>query len=156
MIAWIGKKTNLPKELAEKSKWINLNGNLLLPGLQDSHIHLELTGQKLCSIDLRGTPSIVELKSKVKEYISQNKDLQVINGFGWEQDSFQEKRYPTRKDLDQVESNKPLVLLRNCKKKKKKKYFLSFFFFYFKIIFFFRLSHVRSKLQTNRNVFNKK
>ena len=45
---------------------VNLGGKLVLPGLQDSHIHVYLIGEVAHYVDLRGTTSFDELRDRVQ------------------------------------------------------------------------------------------
>lgn len=92
---------------------VDLQGKTLLPGFNDSHMHLLGFGQSLQLCRLEGTRSIDDLKLKVKRFIQSTNDTW-IRGRGWNQDHFLEKRLPTAKDLDQIEAHKPVVLNRAC------------------------------------------
>ncbi len=37
-----------------------------------------------------------------------------VIGRGWDQDRFRDKRYPTRKDLDEVSEGRPVYIVRAC------------------------------------------
>ncbi|MEM0063002.1 MAG: amidohydrolase family protein, partial [Ignisphaera sp.] len=92
---------------------VDLNGATVLPGFIDSHIHLDELGLQLGMLDLRGVKSIRELKERLKEF-SKSVDTLWIIGFGWDQELFEERRWPTRWDLDEVVSNRPVILYRIC------------------------------------------
>jgi len=94
------------------AKKIKLQG-VIMPAFIDSHVHLDLIGEYLNQLDLRNVKSISELKEKLREY-SARTNYSWIYGRGWDQELFQEKRYPTRWDLDDVENNKAVILSRFC------------------------------------------
>ncbi len=91
---------------------IDLQGRVVLPGFIDSHIHLDELGMSLNMVDLRGVRSIEELKEKVKEHAKKHGTW--VLGHGWDQELFEEKRWPTRWDLDEVVKDKPVMLSRVC------------------------------------------
>lgn len=91
---------------------IDLEGKIVLPGFVDAHVHLDGVGMHLNTIDLRGVRSIKELKDKVKK--SADEVTSWVFGHGWDQELFVEGRWPTRWDLDEVVSGKPVLLTRIC------------------------------------------
>ncbi len=76
----------------------------------DYHLHLIEYGMLLATPDLRNATSIASMIEQVLAYPSQN----VIHGFGWNQENFIEKRYPTRYDLDLIATDRPVILSRIC------------------------------------------
>ncbi|ADM27761.1 Amidohydrolase 3 [Ignisphaera aggregans DSM 17230] len=92
---------------------IDLNGRVVLPGFIDSHIHLTSLGLYLNALDLRGVRSIEEIKRLLYEY-SRRVKTSWIFGHGWDQELFYERRLPTRWDIDEVVSDRPVVLTRTC------------------------------------------
>lgn len=84
----------------------------ILPGFIDCHIHLIEYGLSLKNVDLRGVTSIEEMKKRVA-HRAQSSAAWIL-GLGWDQERFTEKRYPTRKDLDEASPNKPVLLWRVC------------------------------------------
>jgi predicted amidohydrolase YtcJ len=97
-----------PKE----GKVIDLQGQIVFPGFHDAHIHMYLLGQKLMSLDCSGCASIEELQNRIKKFSSEHPDLPWITGAGWDQEMM--GRYPTKADIDSVETTRPVVLQRAC------------------------------------------
>ncbi len=97
-----------------KPKVVDLEGKTILPGFIDSHMHLLNFGLTLRDISLTNVTSIVSLKTKIKHRANEVSDTQWIIGRGWDQEIFDEKRYPTRKDLDEASQGKPVYLTRAC------------------------------------------
>jgi len=93
---------------------IDVGKRTVIPGFIDAHLHLDGVALALKSLDLRGTRSINELKSKLKDFVDRNPDLEVIYGRGWDQELFIEGRWPTRYDIDDVVNDKPVILIRIC------------------------------------------
>jgi len=91
---------------------IDLGGKTVLPGFVDCHMHLDELGEYLGMLDLRGVRSIRELKERLREF-AQKKDGW-LRGHGWDHELFEEKRWPTRYDLDEVVSDRPVMLSRVC------------------------------------------
>lgn len=109
----------------------DLRGQTVLPGLQDAHIHVLMTGRDFFQINVRGVRSIQELQAKLKAGVEKiereqaasgscassasaaaSDSSQWVFGSGWEQDEL--GRYPTKADLDSVCSSRPVLLWRIC------------------------------------------
>lgn len=99
-----------------KTLVVDLNGKLLVPGFNDSHMHLLSFGASLQKADLTGSRSINDIVEKTKEFISKNgiEPGQWVQGTGWNHDYFDEKRFPTRYDLDKISIEHPICLARAC------------------------------------------
>jgi len=81
----------------------------ILPPIVDAHLHIRGLGLSSESIDLRGVRSIRELKERLK-----GSRAPLLYGRGWDQELFEESRWPTRWDLDDVVKDVPVVLVRIC------------------------------------------
>ena len=92
---------------------INLNGRTLLPGFNDSHMHLLGFGEALQLCRLEGTTSVTDLQNRLKDFARGHSDTW-IRGRGWNQDHFNDKRLPQASDLDEIVSDRPVVLNRAC------------------------------------------
>ncbi len=93
---------------------VDLEGKTVLPGFIDSHLHLVNFGISLRNLSLSGLRSIKELRDKVREHASSLGEDEWVLGRGWDQDLFRERRFPTRKDLDDVCLGRPVLLTRAC------------------------------------------
>lgn len=101
--------------LNENCELIDLKGKTVIPGFNDSHLHLENVGYRLSNLNLYGVKSVDEVIRNAKEYIIDNKIDDVLLGYGWNQDYFiGEKRLLNRHDLDQISRDIPVVLIRIC------------------------------------------
>ncbi|ETV94660.1 hypothetical protein, variant 1 [Aphanomyces invadans] len=106
----------VPQEVrANASTVVDLQGQVVLPGLHDSHIHLYHMGEVAHYVDLRGTSSFADLAARVVAHASKFPLADWLVGFGWEQDKLSvPARYPTRADLDAIPVNRPIYLWRAC------------------------------------------
>jgi len=97
---------------AKLDECINFNGELILPGLIDAHIHVLFTGEVSHYIDLNGCKSIEEFQIRVKLHAEKYPTKEWIVGFGWEQDLL--SRYPIANDIDVFVNDRPVLLWRVC------------------------------------------
>ncbi len=111
-IVAVGSNLQIKSLAGPDTKVLSLNGATVLPGFTDSHIHLIEYGLSLRNIDLRNAQSIEEVKKIVSERT--HGPTTWVLGRGWDQEKFAEKRYPTRRDLDEASPEKPVLLKRIC------------------------------------------
>lgn len=95
------------------AKVCDLNGRVVIPGFVDAHVHVDALGLALRTLDLRNTRSIEEMKKMLKEYASSAKSRWIL-GHGWDHELFEEKRFPTRWDLDEAVPDRPVLITRIC------------------------------------------
>ena len=90
---------------------IDMQGNTITPGLIDAHCHFYGLGQNQQVVDLVGTNSYQEVLERVKSF--QEKDPKTfILGRGWDQNDWEIKEFPTKKELDELYPNTPVALER--------------------------------------------
>ncbi|MFJ5723069.1 amidohydrolase [Streptomyces sp. NPDC093149] len=88
---------------------IDLQGKLLLPGFQDSHIHAVFGGRELAECDLTGTVGVEDYLTRIRSYADAHPDHSWITGGGWSMESF-DGGLPTRQLLDSVIPDRPVLL----------------------------------------------
>jgi hypothetical protein len=91
---------------------IDAHGQTLLPGLIDAHGHVTDLGFTALHLNLVGTSSIDDLKQRLSAYAAAHRATPWIIGFGWNQELWPDKRFPTVADLDAAVSDRPVVLER--------------------------------------------
>lgn len=96
---------------------IDCAGKLVLPGFNDSHMHYLHYVKTKIHVDLVGTSSISQLLERMTNGL---KDYDAASGLwyvgeGWNQDYFEdEKRFLTKKDLDTISTDYPIMIQRAC------------------------------------------
>lgn len=96
----------------ESDECVDAKGAWIYPGFHDSHLHLIMTGQALSCAPLQNARSMKDIQTLVQEQI--DKSERVVHGMGWNQEDLNEKRMPTRTDLDAVSADIPIVIERSC------------------------------------------
>lgn len=112
-VADVGTNERILGYADEETKVIDLKGKTVVPGFIDCHVHMLGFGQSLRQLDLRNIGSIKEIQAKLKKYARKMQDGWILGG-GWDQDRFEETRYPNRWDLDATVSDRPVFLKRVC------------------------------------------
>lgn len=111
-IIFVGANQDVKKYITDKTKVIELNGELVLPGLIDSHGHLTGYGKALEHIDLVGTNSFQDVLDLVKERVKTAEQGEWIRGRGWDQNDWAIKEFPNHNALSDITPNNPVMLSR--------------------------------------------
>lgn len=102
---------------ADEVERVDLRGKTVIPGFNDSHLHLYGLGKYLRSVQLAGCSSIEDMIERTRRFIKDNQIPlgKVVTGRGWNEDYFSlERRSPTKKDLDRISTEHPVILRRVC------------------------------------------
>ena len=91
---------------------IDAHGQTLLPGFIDAHGHVMDLGFVALELDLTGAHSLADVQQQLRAYAASHPDYKWIIGFGWNQEHWANKAFPTAADLDAVVSDRPVVLER--------------------------------------------
>lgn len=95
---------------------IDLESKTVLPGLNDSHMHLLMMGDAMTSCNLTSARSTRDVIKLGRAFLKENENIVVLSGRGWNQDNFTsgEKRLLNRFDLDKISTDIPIVFDRVC------------------------------------------
>ena len=94
---------------------IDLQGQMLIPGLVDSHMHLIGHGERLLRLDLSMMKSRDEILKALMEKCAQTPAGEWIVAEGWNENEWKDPTLILRDDLDQISRNHLLVLKRVCR-----------------------------------------
>ncbi|MBK5213916.1 MAG: amidohydrolase [Flavobacteriaceae bacterium] len=106
----IGLKPELELKYRIKETY-DAKGNTIVPGLIDAHAHLYGLGLELRNVDLIGTTSFDEVLERVLAF-QEEKNMPYIIGRGWDQNDWDDKNFPTKKELDSLFPDTPVSLRR--------------------------------------------
>ena len=85
----------------------------VVPGLIDTHNHMQWTAIQTRLVDLAPARSIADIQAAVRAYAERHPDKPwIMSGSGWHVVSLREGRYPTRQELDAVCPDRPVYLPR--------------------------------------------
>jgi len=99
-----------------KTTVLDMKGKFIMPGFTDTHNHLLATGRSLETLNLRGVSSIEEMIRRGRDSLAlaSIKEGGWFFARGWDQNYFEEKRFPNRHDLDRISKEVPLLFERSC------------------------------------------
>ncbi|MEG2192070.1 MAG: amidohydrolase [Oscillospiraceae bacterium] len=117
IIKAVGDLHDVENQLTGDCQRVDLQGKTVLPGFNDSHLHILSVGVALACVVLHGVTSMAEILEKGREFLRLHPMTEgdVLVGRGWNQDYFtDENRLPTRYDLDKITTDFPVIYTRAC------------------------------------------
>jgi hypothetical protein len=114
-IVAVGSRGDVESLAGPSTRRIDLEGGTLLPGFNDSHVHVWKMGQLLTDVlDLRSTASLGELALALRRRDSELSRESWLLGRGYNEARLAEGRQPHRGDLDRAVADRPVALTRTC------------------------------------------
>jgi predicted amidohydrolase YtcJ len=106
-IIFVGDNDAVKNFIAEKTKVIDLNGKMILPGFIDSHAHPISSYRYFYELNLYGLKSSEEIQQAIKKYLSEHPEAKYVKGRGWSNTDFP-KNGPDKKIIDDVVKDIPV------------------------------------------------
>ncbi|WP_439588722.1 amidohydrolase [Hydrogenophaga sp.] len=92
---------------------IRYTSGTVVPGLIDTHNHMQWTGIQTRLVDLASARSIADIQDAIRAYAARHVDVPwITSGSGWHVVNLKEQRYPTRQELDAACADRPIYLPR--------------------------------------------
>lgn len=124
-IRWVGKEDSLAEEQKEQMEKVDLGNACVIPGFVDAHMHPVMLADYATWISALPprVHSIAELTEEIKKVRMEREkegktgagwDGRWIEGWGYDEGKFAEKRSLTRYDLDAGCSDLPVCMTRTC------------------------------------------
>ena len=113
-IKYVGSENGAQNYINSDTQIIDLEGKLMLPGFNDSHLHFTSGGNYLLGINLRPALSKEEFVEIIKDYINK-RSLPVntwVTGGRWDHELWMDKTLPTKELIDSVSENTPVFVSR--------------------------------------------
>ncbi len=109
----VGNSEHVLRHLGADSKVIDLNGRTVIPGLNDSHIHL-IRGGLNYNLELRweGVPSLADALRMLRVQAERTPHPQWVRVVGgWNEFQFAERRMPTLDEINAAAPDTPVFVL---------------------------------------------
>lgn len=104
----IGTNAGYKKYLTNYIDKVNMNGKTIVPGFYDCHVHLVQTGLNFDGLDFGNTTSIKDALELIESKVTTLKKNELIRGIHFDVINIEEKRFPTRHELDLAAPNNPI------------------------------------------------
>ena len=109
----VGDTDDVMRYRSEGSQVIDLNGRTVIPGLNDSHLHL-IRGGLNYNLELRweGVPSLADALRMLKDQAARTPHPQWVRVVGgWSEFQFAERRMPTLDEINAAAPDTPVFIL---------------------------------------------
>jgi len=110
-IAYVGDEATARARAPAGARMVDLAGKTVLPGLTDSHAHLADIGERELGFDLTGVESVAALQRRLADRATADQSTWIV-GSNWIESKWKPAVFPSRRDLDAVVSDRPVVLQR--------------------------------------------
>jgi len=113
-IVAVGSDEEIGNWIGPVTRRLGLGGKTVTPGFIDAHVHLMDYGDQLLrQADLVGSASIDDMLGRLSDLARRRTNGWIV-AYGFDQDKMQERRFPTRQDLDRVSADRPIIVWRIC------------------------------------------
>ena len=111
-IAWVGSAGDVASMRSPGVRMIDCEGQTLVPGFIDAHAHVLAFAARLLAVDCgaRAVSSIGDIRSALRERAAASPPGGWIRAGGYDEFSLDERRHPTRWDLDAAAPGHPVRL----------------------------------------------
>ncbi len=119
-ILFVGTLSEAMQHQGDATRIFDLDGRAMLPGFVDSHGHVVMGGLQALSANLLPPPdgpsaSISMLQETLQNWVAENaaviEQVDLIVGFGYDESQLDERRPPTRQELDEVSAETPIIII---------------------------------------------
>jgi predicted amidohydrolase YtcJ len=102
----------LHREVPARGRKRLIRGALCVPGLHDSHLHVQGLGRTMEELRLGDVADLGELREAVAAFAADHPELRVVRGRGWDHTKFPGRVEPTAADLEGL-TGRPIYLTRH-------------------------------------------
>jgi predicted amidohydrolase YtcJ len=106
----IGRNDTIRALARPHTELIDLGGRCVVPGLIDAHVHFRNFALALQQVDLMNVPGRDEALRRIAARVATATADQWIEGWGWMQDNWPDRAFPTAAQLDAVTPDHPALL----------------------------------------------
>lgn len=109
-IVYVGSNEDVAAQIGSNTAVVDLHGRMMMPGIQDSHVHPIGAGVEASACDLNGLAGVAEYRSAIVNYANANPDVAWITGGGWSMAEFGPGGSPNRSIIDELVPDRPVFL----------------------------------------------
>src|ERR1700684_3660029 len=112
-ISAVGRNSEVLRLKSPETETVDLRGQTVIPGLNDSHLHI-IRGGLHYNLELRwdGVPSLADALRMLKEQAARTPAPQWVRVVGgWNEFQFAERRMPTLEEINAVAPETPVFVL---------------------------------------------
>ncbi|MET3575494.1 amidohydrolase [Bhargavaea ullalensis] len=112
----VGSTSDILKLRKDGASVTDLAGRTLMPGIIESHIHTTMYGANVLSVSCKdpAVRTIDDLLERLKEQAGRVPEGQWVRAWGFNETSIEDRRFPTKEELDRVTDKHPVMVVRAC------------------------------------------
>lgn len=109
----VGTNAEVKSLAGPMTRYINLEGHTVIPGLMDNHNHqYHVALLSLRGLEMQGTGSLEEMLSRLRQAAAAARQGETLyTTMNWDADNYPEGRGPTRRELDAIATDRPIVVI---------------------------------------------
>lgn len=109
-IVYVGNDAGAKDYIGPQTEVVDLEGRMVLPGMQDVHIHPISGGIEANGCDLNAATTVDEYIAIIKKYADEHPNEPWIKGGGWSMSSFGPGALARKELIDAVVPDRPVIL----------------------------------------------
>lgn len=115
-ICYLGNKKDGLAAMGTPIDLVDLEGSCVIPGFNDSHLHLLAYGKSLSEVALQNCKSRQDVIQTARDFLIKypKKEGQWLIGRGWNEEHFDDKQELTKTDLNEISDSIPILFHRAC------------------------------------------
>ena len=111
-VVFVGSTRGAFTYRGRSTRVVDAAGRTIIPGMVDAHAHLMGLGEALRTVDLVGTKSYDEVIARIVAGAKKLPAGSWVIGGGWDQNDWQDKRFPDHEALSKALPNNPVYVTR--------------------------------------------
>lgn len=111
-IVAVGSSSRVAAWRGVNTRVVDARGRRVLPGFNDSHVHLVQAGEQLANVHLKDAESPETFAQRIGEYATSLPEGEWILGGDWDEQLWENAELPTRELIDEVTPNHPVFIIR--------------------------------------------
>jgi predicted amidohydrolase YtcJ len=109
-IVYVGNDAGAKDYIGPQTQVVDLKGRMVVPGMQDVHIHPISGGIEANGCDLNAATTVDEYLAIIKKYADQHPDDPWIKGGGWSMAAFGPGALARKELIDAIVPDRPVIL----------------------------------------------
>jgi predicted amidohydrolase YtcJ len=111
-ITAVGSDAAVLRWRGPQTRVVDAQGNRLLPGFNDAHVHFSDGGRALSAVQLNDATSLKDFVKRIAAYAARQPKGEWIRSGNWDETKWSPASLPTRQDIDAVTPDNPVSLDR--------------------------------------------
>lgn len=108
----LGSNADIERFIGTSTQTHDLSQRLVVPGFIDAHVHLTYGAHHMTEWNLKGMDSIEKIQEIIAAKVKELPEGAAIRGYGYDNNLFPGRKWPTKEDLDEAAPHNSVVIRR--------------------------------------------